>query len=197
MAILGDISCKQLFAFPEMAKELLCAAIDEPWTRTALPEDFERSTPAMSAQPASSVMTTSCGVFLLRLEQADVKYDNLQSLLEKLNLWLKQQSNSNLVQTIEALVRHKVHAAIRQLPQAFNLGEVTEMLDQQFDTYIDYLKFQTTRQERIKGMWEGRKHGRRLARAAAQQEGILEGRREMICLLLERAGSGKPGSLVR
>jgi predicted transposase/invertase (TIGR01784 family) len=119
---------------------------------------------------------------LLRLDRAEAKYDELQILLGELNFWLQGQSNAYLVQTIEALVRHKVHSAITRLPRAFNLEEVTEIMEQQFETYLDWLKFHYGRKERIKGMWEGRKHGRRIAREAAlqegRQEGCLEGRQE-------------------
>lgn len=38
----SDSDYKQLFAFPELACELLCAAIDLPWTRQVRPGDFER-----------------------------------------------------------------------------------------------------------------------------------------------------------
>ena len=42
MALLSDISCKQAFAFPELVKELLCAAIEQPWTHQIPIEQFER-----------------------------------------------------------------------------------------------------------------------------------------------------------
>jgi hypothetical protein len=41
MALLSDTSFKQLFAFPELAKELLCAAVDQPWTRSMPLAAFE------------------------------------------------------------------------------------------------------------------------------------------------------------
>lgn len=268
MAFLSDIGCKQVFAFPEMAKELLCAAVDEPWAHAVPLAAFQRINASyvgasgaqrhddqvwrlrrqdedlyllvefqsrpdqtmaermhaytallsedLAKQGKSGVQilpivlysgrvrwranTSVCTLssqfsyllvdcysirdqdnivsILLRLERADAKYDRLQILLEELNFWLARQSNPYLVHTIEALVRPKIHAAIRRLPRVGNLEEVTEIMEQQFETYIDWLKFHYGRKERIKGMWEGRKHGRRLAREAARQEGRQEGCQE-------------------
>lgn len=42
MTFLSDSSCKQIFAFPEMAKELLYAAVGQPWAFGVPHAAFER-----------------------------------------------------------------------------------------------------------------------------------------------------------
>lgn len=116
---------------------------------------------------------------LLALNQAKHP-DELRTLLEELNLWRSRQSNQHPAQAIDTLVELKVRSETEcpALALESTLGEVIEMFDQQSQCFIEYFKREHGREERIKGMWAGRKHGRRLAHEAGRQEGRKEGREE-------------------
>lgn len=281
MAFLSDSSCKQIFTYPEMAKELLCAAVARRWAR-ALPltafelvnasyvtetgkqrhddlvwrirrakkddlfllVEFQSRPDQLMAErmhaytallsetlakqgraegvqilpivvytgslrwPVKTATSTLhvgqpgleslesqfsyhlVGIdtiqdgsnivhLLLALNQARHP-EELRTLLEELNLWRGRQSNQSLAQAIDTLVELKVRSETEcpALAPESTLGEVIEMFDQQSQCFIEYFKREHGREERIKGMWAGRKHGRRLAREAGRQEGRQEGREE-------------------
>jgi len=299
MAFLSDSSCRQIFAFPEMAKALLCAAIDQHWARAVPLASFERVnasyvstagkqrhddlvwrlqrarhddlyllvefqsrpdqlmaermhayTALLSEELAKqgkmervqilpvvlytgdrpwrvkTIVSTLAAVqaglgsvgsqfsyllidseaiqdksnivhLLLALNQVK-RYDRLRMLLEELNLWRRRQSNQQLVQTIDALVELKVGSEIQcpALPPASTLGEVIEMFDQQSQCFIEYFKAQHGREERIKGMLAGRKHGLRLGRQEGREEGREEGRQQL-CLVIRMILKGRGTQLSR
>ncbi|HEY0585268.1 MAG TPA: Rpn family recombination-promoting nuclease/putative transposase [Pseudoduganella sp.] len=123
MAFLNDTGCKQIFSFPEFAKELLCAAVDCDWAQSAPLSSFERVN--------SSYVSVS----------GKLRYDDIvwclhrasESDLYFLVEFQSRPDNQLLVQTVEALVSVEVCTVIGSpaLPVAFSLGEVIEMLEHQ------------------------------------------------------------------
>ncbi|WP_170298761.1 Rpn family recombination-promoting nuclease/putative transposase [Massilia eburnea] len=76
MALLSDTSCKQIFTFPEMAKELLCAAVEQRWARAVPLKAFER----VNASYVSATGTQRHDDLVWRLER--VRNDDLYLLVE-------------------------------------------------------------------------------------------------------------------
>lgn len=66
MALLSDTSCKQIFTFPEMAKALLCAAVDQRWARVLSLHAFER----VNASYVSTTGTQRHDDLVWRLQRA-------------------------------------------------------------------------------------------------------------------------------
>lgn len=150
---------------------------------------------------------TNIVYLLLHLDRLNTKNDDLGAAIMALNLWIKRQSNQQLVQTVESLIALKIRSTIKHfaLQPAIQLEDVMEIFERQFDSYLDLLKFQHARRERCEGLREGRKQGKLLGREVGRREGrqegkqegklegLLQARQEMIRLIIE----SKPAQLSR